>query len=71
LAALVRGMRRTLATAERNSGRYADGESPGRFNVYDREGKPCRRCRTAIERIVQAGRSTYFCPRCQPDDARS
>jgi formamidopyrimidine-DNA glycosylase len=36
------------------------------FFVYDREGKPCRRCRTPIERIPQAGRSTYFCPHCQP-----
>lgn len=36
-----------------------------RFAVYDRAGLPCRRCRTTIERIVQAGRSTYFCPGCQ------
>ena len=36
-----------------------------RFAVYDRAALPCRRCRTTIERIVQAGRSTYFCPRCQ------
>jgi formamidopyrimidine-DNA glycosylase len=36
-----------------------------RFDVYDREGKPCRRCRHTIERITQAGRSTYFCPSCQ------
>ena len=36
-----------------------------RFAVYDRAGLPCRRCRTTIERIVQAGRSTYFCPSCQ------
>jgi formamidopyrimidine-DNA glycosylase len=36
-----------------------------RFAVYDREGLPCRRCRTSIARIVQAGRSTYFCPGCQ------
>lgn len=34
-------------------------------DVYDREGKPCRRCRTLIKRIPQGGRSTYFCPRCQ------
>ncbi|MGH9420886.1 MAG: zinc finger domain-containing protein, partial [Thermoanaerobaculia bacterium] len=33
--------------------------------VYDREGKVCRRCGSTIERIVQAGRSTYFCPGCQ------
>ena len=36
-----------------------------RLDVYDREGRTCRRCRTAIERVVQAGRSTYYCPRCQ------
>jgi formamidopyrimidine-DNA glycosylase len=33
--------------------------------VYNREGLPCLRCRTAIARVAQAGRSTYFCPRCQ------
>ncbi len=33
--------------------------------VYGREGEPCRRCGQAIERLVQAGRSTFFCPRCQ------
>jgi formamidopyrimidine-DNA glycosylase len=36
-----------------------------RFAVYDREGLACRRCRSTIERIIQAGRSTYFCPHCQ------
>ena len=36
-----------------------------RFAVYDREGEVCRRCGGIIERIVQAGRSTYFCPDCQ------
>jgi formamidopyrimidine-DNA glycosylase len=35
------------------------------FAVYDRDAEPCRRCHTPIARIVQAGRSTYFCPRCQ------
>jgi len=34
--------------------------------VYGREGEPCRRCGSAIQRLVQAGRSTFFCPRCQP-----
>jgi formamidopyrimidine-DNA glycosylase len=34
--------------------------------VYDRGGKPCRKCRTPIERIVLGGRSTHFCPKCQP-----
>jgi formamidopyrimidine-DNA glycosylase len=40
-------------------------ERPTRFAVYDREGLPCRRCGAAVSRIVQAGRSTYFCPGCQ------
>ena len=35
------------------------------FRVYGRTGEPCRRCGTAIERIVLAGRATHFCPRCQ------
>jgi len=35
------------------------------FRVYGRTGKPCPRCRTPIERIRLAGRSTHFCPNCQ------
>lgn len=42
------------------SGRYQD-----RLRVYGREGSPCRRCGEPIARIVQAGRSTCFCPGCQ------
>ncbi len=41
------------------------GQYQDEFRVYGRTGEPCRRCRTAIERIVLAGRSTHFCPRCQ------
>jgi formamidopyrimidine-DNA glycosylase len=33
--------------------------------VYGREGEPCRRCGTAIRRIAQGQRSTFFCPSCQ------
>jgi formamidopyrimidine-DNA glycosylase len=38
-----------------------------RFAVYDREGKPCLKpgCGGTIRRIVQSGRSTFYCPRCQ------
>ena len=46
--------------------RYTDDDTVA-LDVYDREGLPCRRCRTPIERVVQAGRSTYYCPHCQPD----
>src|SRR6266849_2012571 len=35
------------------------------LRTYGREGEPCRRCGTAIQRIEQGGRSTYFCRRCQ------
>jgi len=42
--------------------REAEEYSP---SVYDREGQACLRCRRPIRRIVQAGRSTYYCPRCQ------
>ena len=43
----------------------AAGEFQSRTWVYDREGAPCRRCRTPIRRLVQGQRSTFFCPRCQ------
>jgi len=43
---------------------------PGNFRrklrVYGRTGEPCRDCATALERLVVAGRSSHFCPRCQP-----
>jgi len=34
--------------------------------AYGREGEPCGNCGKIIRRLVQAGRSTFFCPRCQP-----
>lgn len=49
---------------------YVDSEGQrGAFQnnlfVYGREGEPCARDNRPIRRIVQAGRSTYYCPRCQ------
>ena len=47
----------------------ADGE-PGeyqrRHRAYGREGQACYRCKTSIRRAIVAGRSSYFCPKCQP-----
>jgi len=47
----------------------AEGE-PGEYQrhhrAYGREGKNCCRCKTLIRRAIVAGRSSYFCPRCQP-----
>ncbi len=42
------------------------GEYQLRHRVYQREGKRCVRCKTTIRRVIVAGRSSYFCPRCQP-----
>ncbi len=46
----------------------ADGEE-GFFQlqhrVYGREGEPCLVCKTAIKRVVIAGRSSHYCPKCQ------
>jgi formamidopyrimidine-DNA glycosylase len=42
------------------------GYFASRFDVYDREGEPCRPpCTGTVKRIVQSGRSTWYCPRCQ------
>ncbi len=35
------------------------------FQVYGQEGEPCQTCGSAVERITQSGRSSFFCPRCQ------
>jgi formamidopyrimidine-DNA glycosylase len=48
--------------------RDASGESGGfaeRLRVYDRAGAPCRNCGAPVLRIVQGGRSTFFCATCQ------
>ena len=61
---LVVGIRDVLKQAIRNQ--YRTGaDNP--FLVYDRDGEPCQRpgCTGTIRRIVQGGRSTFFCPVCQ------
>jgi formamidopyrimidine-DNA glycosylase len=42
------------------------GEAQHYHEAYGREGQPCRRCGTPIERIVLGQRGTHFCPHCQP-----
>jgi len=76
LEALVRAVRSVLDDAIAAGGstlrNYASAQGrPGafqhRFDVYDREDEPCPRpgCRGTIRRIVQAGRSTFYCGVCQ------
>jgi formamidopyrimidine-DNA glycosylase len=78
--ALVSAIRETLEAAIRAGGStlrdhaQVDGTLgyfQHSFKVYDREGEPCARatCRGVVERLVQAGRSTFFCPLCQSQNA--
>jgi len=41
------------------------GDFQHNFQVYDREGEQCPSCKGKIKRIVQTGRSTFYCPSCQ------
>jgi formamidopyrimidine-DNA glycosylase len=50
---------------ENIDGSYYGGGYENHWRVYDRENEPCTNCETNIKRIVQGGRSTYFCPKCQ------
>jgi formamidopyrimidine-DNA glycosylase len=61
----IRHGSRLRVDPENIEGSYFGGSYEGRWRVYDREGEPCSNCRAPIRRITQAGRSTYFCPRCQ------
>lgn len=47
------------------------GSYQDEFKVYGRTDNPCRRCRTPIECIRLAGRSTHYCPKCQESGVRS
>jgi len=72
--ALVEAIKATLHDAIKAGGsslrdhRRADGslgDFQHKFKVYDREGEPCPHCKGKIKRIVQTGRSTFYCPKCQ------
>jgi formamidopyrimidine-DNA glycosylase len=72
--ALVAAIRAVLNDAIRAGGsslrdyRRADGslgDFQHNFLVYDREGQPCPGCKGEVKRIVQQGRSTFYCPSCQ------
>jgi formamidopyrimidine-DNA glycosylase len=74
LAGLRKAIRRVLQQAIEDRGssisNFVDAEGqPGeyqqRHRAYGREGKPCFRCGAKIRRAIVAGRSSYFCPRCQ------
>jgi formamidopyrimidine-DNA glycosylase len=73
---LYRAMFETLQEAIKHRGssladeQYRDvfgeiGDFQSLHKVYDREGQPCRRCRSPIVRIKAQGRSTFMCEQCQ------
>ena len=76
VAALVPIIRQVLQDAIESGGsslrdfRQADGELgyfQHRFDVYGREDEPCRKdtCQGTVKRLVQSGRSSFYCGRCQ------
>ena len=73
-ACLLAALRETLGRALELGGStlrdFSDahgvaGEFQAEARVYGRDGQDCLRCASAVRRIVQAQRSTYFCPACQ------
>ena len=74
LRLLHKGLKQVLQEAIRLGGSsisdYVDSEGREGFfqlkhRVYGREGEPCRKCGTPIKRVVIAGRSSHYCPKCQ------
>ena len=72
--ALHRGIRKALEVGIARQGSTlrdyripdgARGQMQHEFKVYGRDGEPCDRCGTPIEKIRVAGRGTWYCPRCQ------
>jgi len=63
-------LRQAIAQGGTTLNDFADGEGRSGYfqvslTVYDREGEPCLACGRPVRRIVQAGRSTFYCPGCQ------
>ncbi|HWB01064.1 MAG TPA: bifunctional DNA-formamidopyrimidine glycosylase/DNA-(apurinic or apyrimidinic site) lyase [Pirellulales bacterium] len=65
LAAAIRYEGSTLGDGTYRNALNQSGGYQNHHRVYGRASKPCPRCSTPVERIVQAQRSTFFCPRCQ------
>ena len=62
-------LRRELRAATRDAIRDG-GVHTGRFVVGRKRGASCSRCRTPLERATVGGRTTFWCPTCQPDDSK-
>jgi len=70
LASVKEVLREAIALGGSSISDYVDADGQEGFfqlqhRVYGREGEPCLVCKTPIKRIVIAGRSSHYCPRCQ------
>jgi formamidopyrimidine-DNA glycosylase len=70
LASVKEVLREAIALGGSSISDYVDADGEEGFfqlqhRVYGREGEPCLVCKTPIKRIVIAGRSAHYCPRCQ------
>jgi formamidopyrimidine-DNA glycosylase len=70
LASVKEVLREAIALGGSSISDYVDADGEEGFfqlqhRVYGREGEPCLVCKTPIKRIVIAGRSSHYCPKCQ------
>jgi formamidopyrimidine-DNA glycosylase len=70
LASVKEVLREAIALGGSSISDYVDADGEEGFfqlqhRVYGREGEPCLVCKTPVKRIVIAGRSSHYCPRCQ------
>jgi formamidopyrimidine-DNA glycosylase len=70
LASIKEVLREAIALGGSSVSDYVDADGKEGFfqlqhRVYGREGEPCLVCKTPIKRIVIAGRSSHYCPKCQ------
>lgn len=68
---LAEGARLLRANLARSRRTTVPGRRPGALWVYDRTGRPCRRCGTTIrgDRVGDGARPTHWCPTCQPPES--
>jgi formamidopyrimidine-DNA glycosylase len=69
-AAIQEVLKEAIALGGSSVSDYVDADGEEGFfqlqhRVYGREGEPCPSCKTSVKRVVIAGRSSHYCPRCQ------
>jgi formamidopyrimidine-DNA glycosylase len=67
---LAKGINDSIAFALKSNGEgdeiiYVEEGGKNPFRIYGREGSPCIKCKSAVQAVVQAQRTTHFCAKCQ------